>query len=64
MFCGPSGTGKTLTANAIAASMSKKLLLVNMPTLASVGINDTGMATPFGLYSPAHYYSHTVYPYK
>ena len=25
MFCGPSGTGKTLTANAIAAMLSKKL---------------------------------------
>jgi SpoVK/Ycf46/Vps4 family AAA+-type ATPase len=34
MFCGPSGTGKTMTANAIAASLRKKLLLVNYPGLA------------------------------
>ena len=27
MFCGPSGTGKTMTANAIAAMLRKKLLL-------------------------------------
>jgi SpoVK/Ycf46/Vps4 family AAA+-type ATPase len=33
MFCGPSGTGKTMTANAIAASLQKKLLLVNYPGL-------------------------------
>ena len=33
MFCGPSGTGKTMTANAIAAMLQKKLLLVNFPRL-------------------------------
>lgn len=33
MFCGPSGTGKTMTANAIAASLRKKLLLVSYPGL-------------------------------
>ena len=33
MFCGPSGTGKTMTANAIAAMLKKKLLLVNFPRL-------------------------------
>lgn len=33
MFCGPSGTGKTMTANAIAAKLGKKLLLVNFPGL-------------------------------
>jgi len=34
MFSGQSGTGKTLTANAIAATIGKKLLLVNYPNLA------------------------------
>eukprot|EP00584_Thalassiosira_punctigera_P013422 CAMPEP_0172570708 /NCGR_PEP_ID=MMETSP1067-20121228/128532_1 /TAXON_ID=265564 ORGANISM="Thalassiosira punctigera, Strain Tpunct2005C2" /NCGR_SAMPLE_ID=MMETSP1067 /ASSEMBLY_ACC=CAM_ASM_000444 /LENGTH=716 /DNA_ID=CAMNT_0013362857 /DNA_START=9 /DNA_END=2156 /DNA_ORIENTATION=- len=33
MFCGKSGTGKTMTANAIAAKLKKKLLLVNFPLL-------------------------------
>ncbi|KAL7566853.1 hypothetical protein ACA910_021349 [Epithemia clementina (nom. ined.)] len=33
MFCGKSGTGKTMTANAIAAKLKKKLLLVNFPAL-------------------------------
>jgi len=33
MFCGKSGTGKTMTANAIAAKLGKKLLLVNFPLL-------------------------------
>jgi SpoVK/Ycf46/Vps4 family AAA+-type ATPase len=33
MFSGQSGTGKTLTANAIAAKLGKKLLLVNYPNL-------------------------------
>jgi SpoVK/Ycf46/Vps4 family AAA+-type ATPase len=36
MFCGPSGTGKTMTANAIAAMLGKKMLLVNFPRLAQV----------------------------
>ena len=38
MLCGPSGTGKTMTANAVAAMMGKKLLLVNFPRLSSTGI--------------------------
>lgn len=43
MFCGPSGTGKTLTANAIATSMNKKMLLVNFPMLnASNGDKKSG----------------------
>ena len=37
----PCGAGKTLTANAIAAMLSKKLLLVNVPRLASASANDT-----------------------
>lgn len=34
MFSGQSGTGKTLTANAIASKLGKKLLLVNFPSLS------------------------------
>lgn len=34
MFCGASGTGKTMTANAVAARVGKKLLLVDFPRLA------------------------------
>jgi len=33
MFCGPSGTGKTMTANAIASRVHKKILLVDFPRL-------------------------------
>jgi hypothetical protein len=33
MFSGPSGVGKTLTVNAIAASLNQKVLLVNFPLL-------------------------------
>ena len=31
---GPSGTGKTMTANAVAHKLGKKLLLVNFPVPA------------------------------
>ncbi|CAE7905496.1 cdc48 [Symbiodinium sp. KB8] len=33
MFCGPSGTGKTLMVNALAAHLAKRVLLVNFKTL-------------------------------
>jgi len=33
LFYGDSGTGKTMTANAVAALLGKKLLLVNFPSL-------------------------------
>jgi len=46
MFCGPSGTGKTMMANAVAAKVGKKLLLVDFPRLAQAerngGSNDGG----------------------
>ena len=42
MFCGPSGTGKTMTANAIAAMLRKKLLLVNFPRLAQAERGNEG----------------------
>ncbi|CAE7203586.1 cdc48, partial [Symbiodinium pilosum] len=35
MFCGPSGTGKTLMVNALAAHLDKRVLLVNFKTLYS-----------------------------
>eukprot|EP00439_Symbiodinium_sp_Y106_P012056 s5541_g1.t2 len=35
MFCGPSGTGKTLMVNALAAHLEKRVLLVNFKTLYS-----------------------------
>ncbi|CAJ1345461.1 unnamed protein product, partial [Effrenium voratum] len=35
MFCGPSGTGKTLMVNALAAHLRKRVLLVNFKTLYS-----------------------------
>ncbi|CAK9109098.1 ATP-dependent zinc metalloprotease FtsH [Durusdinium trenchii] len=41
MFCGPSGTGKTLMVNALAAHLEKRVLLVNFKTLYSH--NDTGL---------------------
>ena len=34
---GPSGTGKTMMVNAIAASLGKKILLVNFPMLQRSG---------------------------
>ena len=37
LLCGPSGAGKTMTANAVARKMGKKLLLVNFPMLAHSG---------------------------
>jgi AAA+ superfamily predicted ATPase len=39
LFFGPSGTGKTMFANALAAHLGKKLLLINFPTL---GDNEAG----------------------
>lgn len=33
LFYGDSGTGKTMTANAIASLLGKKLLLINFPSL-------------------------------
>ena len=35
MFCGPSGTGKTLMVNALAHHLQKRVLLVNFKTLYS-----------------------------
>ncbi|CAL1132542.1 unnamed protein product [Cladocopium goreaui] len=42
MFCGPSGTGKTLMVNALAAHLEKRVLLVNFKTLYSHH-SDTGI---------------------
>jgi len=46
MFCGPSGTGKTLMVNALAAHLEKRVLLVNFKTLhenrSSEGSDDDG----------------------
>eukprot|EP01012_Entosiphon_sulcatum_P036076 TRINITY_DN4590_c0_g2_i1.p1 TRINITY_DN4590_c0_g2~~TRINITY_DN4590_c0_g2_i1.p1 ORF type:complete len:1023 (-),score=187.66 TRINITY_DN4590_c0_g2_i1:6-3074(-) len=39
LFWGPSGTGKTLMANALATHLNKKVLLINFPTL---GVKDAG----------------------
>ena len=33
LFYGPSGTGKTMTANAVSRHLSKKVLLVTVPLL-------------------------------
>jgi len=46
MFCGPSGTGKTMTANAIAATLKKKLLLVNFPRLSQGQENGDESSSP------------------
>ena len=43
LLCGPSGAGKTMTANAVAHKLGKKLLLVNFPVLARAG--GSGAAT-------------------
>eukprot|EP01129_Flabellula_baltica_P013449 TRINITY_DN6237_c0_g1_i1.p1 TRINITY_DN6237_c0_g1~~TRINITY_DN6237_c0_g1_i1.p1 ORF type:complete len:1099 (+),score=231.60 TRINITY_DN6237_c0_g1_i1:22-3318(+) len=37
LFYGPSGTGKTMTANAVAHHLGKRVLLVNIPSLSSTG---------------------------
>ena len=37
MFCGVSGTGKTLMVNALAAHLQKRVLLVNFKTLYHQG---------------------------
>jgi len=47
MFCGKSGTGKTMTANAIAAKLGKKLLLVNFPLLNQQNGRDDNHETKF-----------------
>ena len=39
LFYGASGVGKTMTANAIACKLKKKVLLVNFPSL---GLNSPG----------------------
>ena len=41
MFCGKSGTGKTMTANAIAAKLGKQMLLVNFPMLHQQSAKDS-----------------------
>ena len=35
LFHGPSGTGKTMTVNAVAAKLQKRVLLVNLPAMMS-----------------------------
>ncbi|CAB9508486.1 Transitional endoplasmic reticulum ATPase [Seminavis robusta] len=47
MFCGKSGTGKTMTANAIAARLGKKLLLVNFPLLNKKSENKEGETSKY-----------------
>ena len=37
LLCGPSGSGKTMTANAIAKRLGKRVLLVNFPSICTVG---------------------------
>lgn len=41
LFHGPSGTGKTMLANALAARAGKRILLVNFPTIGSMSSDDT-----------------------
>lgn len=40
-FHGPSGTGKTMLANAIAAHLKKRILLVNYPQIGGMRSDDT-----------------------
>jgi SpoVK/Ycf46/Vps4 family AAA+-type ATPase len=37
LLCGPSGTGKTMTVNAVAHHLQKRVLLVDLPSLQSGG---------------------------
>ncbi|MCR4317406.1 MAG: ATP-binding protein [Planctomycetes bacterium] len=41
LFYGPSGTGKTLMANAIASKLGKKILLINYPKLGHMNSDET-----------------------
>ena len=41
LFHGPSGTGKTMLANALAGHLGKRLLLVNFPTIGDFSSDDT-----------------------
>lgn len=41
LFHGPSGTGKTMLANALAGHLGKRLLLVNFPTIGDFNSDDT-----------------------
>jgi SpoVK/Ycf46/Vps4 family AAA+-type ATPase len=41
LFYGPSGTGKTLMANALANHLGKKILLVNYPTIGDMSSDES-----------------------
>lgn len=47
LFSGPSGTGKTLTANAVAAYLDKKVLLVNFNLMAQSAKESSPLQTLF-----------------